>query len=92
MVLQSIFKATFMYTNPFLVLSPLEVSEPPTRACTEWIIRKSSNQCSLSYPALKYETQYKFPRQLILRVCGVLLSERTDEDEVFAKRAAQMHD
>jgi hypothetical protein len=35
MVLRSIFKATFMYTNPFLVVLLLDVSEPPTRTCTE---------------------------------------------------------
>jgi hypothetical protein len=36
MVLQSIFKATFMYTNTFLVVSPvLEVSEQPTHTCTD---------------------------------------------------------
>jgi hypothetical protein len=29
-VLRSIFKATFMYTNPFLVVSLLEASEPLT--------------------------------------------------------------
>jgi hypothetical protein len=53
----------------------------------------SSNQRSLSYtyPALKYdETRYKFLTQLILRVRGVLLFEHTDEDEVVAKRAAQI--
>ncbi|KAG2748037.1 hypothetical protein P692DRAFT_20936159, partial [Suillus brevipes Sb2] len=45
-------------------------------------------------PALKYdETRRKFLRQLNLRVCGVLLSEHTtNEDEVFVKRAAQMAD
>jgi hypothetical protein len=26
MMFQSMFKATFMYTNPFLILSPLEVN------------------------------------------------------------------
>ncbi|KAG2745047.1 hypothetical protein P692DRAFT_20677509, partial [Suillus brevipes Sb2] len=50
-----------------------------------------SNQRSFSYPALN-ETWYRLPKQRFLRVCGVLLFEPTDEDEVFAKRAAQMAD
>jgi hypothetical protein len=53
--------------------------------------RLYSNQRSLSYLALNV-TWYTLPEQLTIRVCGVPLSEHIDEDEVFAKRAAQMAD
>jgi hypothetical protein len=69
------------------------VNSPRALALSQLVSRMSSNQCRVLYPALKYsETRYRLPKQLILCVCGVLLSEHTDEDEVFAKCAAQMSD
>ncbi|KIK35660.1 hypothetical protein CY34DRAFT_562614 [Suillus luteus UH-Slu-Lm8-n1] len=70
----------------------MSVNRPPALALSA-LSGTSSNQCSLSYPALKYnESLYKYSRQLTLRVCGVLLFQHTDEDSVFAKRVAQMAD
>ncbi|KIK35436.1 hypothetical protein CY34DRAFT_812154 [Suillus luteus UH-Slu-Lm8-n1] len=70
----------------------MSVNRLPTLALSE-LSQTPSNQCSLSYPVLKHnETQYILRRQLIQRICRVLLFEHIDEDEVFAKRAAQMAD
>jgi hypothetical protein len=70
----------------------MSVNHPPTLALSE-LSGAPSNQCSPSYPVLKRnETQYTLPRQLILRICGVLLFEHTYENEVLAKRAIQMAD
>ncbi|KIK42681.1 hypothetical protein CY34DRAFT_804666 [Suillus luteus UH-Slu-Lm8-n1] len=56
---------------PALALSELCVARPGREH------HNSSNERVLKYN----ETQYKLPRQLILRrVCGVLLSEHTDEE------------
>jgi hypothetical protein len=90
MVLRSIFKATFLHANPFLVVSLLEASEPPTHLCEHL----ASNICSPSYPVLKSnETRYRLPKQFYAFAEFCCLSdEHTDEEEVFAKRAAQMAD
>jgi hypothetical protein len=36
---RSVFKATFLYINPFLVVSLLEVGEPPAHTCTEGLVQ-----------------------------------------------------
>jgi hypothetical protein len=60
--------------------------------CREMLAECSPEEEKFGRGCVVVFIKHSASKQLILRVFGVLLSEHTNEDGVFARRAAQMAD